>query len=641
MRLYGLSGARVEVIPNGVPADAFTPTPPEAPARRPGGRWPRRSASTSSPDRPAGGLPRRARARRRIPLLAVDAMAIVADGPAGRGRSRAAGRRAGRRGPRAAVRAGCTWSVRCRAGPVAGRQRRAGRAQPQRGHPGGRDRGRAGRPARGGHVGRRRRRGGRRRRRRAAGRRPSARGAGRGAARRSLDPARGRGDGRGRSRALRRAGSASTGWPTAWEPLLRAGRGYGALMAATEPDRPRASPSMARRSVKHAAELADLVRRPARGIVVLIYHRVGRRSSIEVDLPEALFDEQMAVLAASGRAVTLDAALELLAAPAPPATVAHGRDPVVVTFDDGTRDLAEVAAPDPGPPRLPATLYVATDFVDQARAVPRRRRGRCRGPSCGTCRPAGCGSSGRTPTPTRCSTASTGPRWTTSSTARSSRIGTETGVAPAHFAYPKALGRGQPRPSGRCVVGSARRRWPAPGPTATATPIPWRLARSPVQVSDGMRWFERKLAGGMGLEDALRRVVNRRRYAGADDLSRRTGRADAGRRADQLDHAVLIGVASASSRSAGRGPGRRCAPRPRRRRRRDPRTAAGGAAASRPDGPRCRAPRAAGGGPRGIVPAASGSTSTTVSQLIGSPYVGIGHEGDAGQVARARRGSAA
>ena len=44
---------------------------------------------------------------------------------------------------------------------------------------------------------------------------------------------------------------------------------------------------------------------------------------------------------------------------------------------------------------------------------------------------------------------------------------------------------------------------------------PYRLARSPVQVSDGDRWFRHKVAGGLGFEDTLRRALNRRRYAGA------------------------------------------------------------------------------------------------------------------------------
>jgi hypothetical protein len=45
---------------------------------------------------------------------------------------------------------------------------------------------------------------------------------------------------------------------------------------------------------------------------------------------------------------------------------------------------------------------------------------------------------------------------------------------------------------------------------------PYRLARSPIQVSDGMQFFERKLAGGMALEDSFRRAMNRARYARAE-----------------------------------------------------------------------------------------------------------------------------
>jgi hypothetical protein len=42
----------------------------------------------------------------------------------------------------------------------------------------------------------------------------------------------------------------------------------------------------------------------------------------------------------------------------------------------------------------------------------------------------------------------------------------------------------------------------------------WRLSRSPVQPSDGERWFRRKAMGGMHLEDDLRRSINRLRYRG-------------------------------------------------------------------------------------------------------------------------------
>ena len=43
----------------------------------------------------------------------------------------------------------------------------------------------------------------------------------------------------------------------------------------------------------------------------------------------------------------------------------------------------------------------------------------------------------------------------------------------------------------------------------------FRVARSPVQKSDGLRWFARKVHGGMRFEDTLRSIVNRRRYSDA------------------------------------------------------------------------------------------------------------------------------
>ena len=56
-----------------------------------------------------------------------------------------------------------------------------------------------------------------------------------------------------------------------------------------------------RQAVKASAAARDLVRRPAPGIVVLIYHRVGGGSPLDVDLPVERFDEQMAWLAATGK----------------------------------------------------------------------------------------------------------------------------------------------------------------------------------------------------------------------------------------------------------------------------------------------------------------------------------------------------
>jgi peptidoglycan/xylan/chitin deacetylase (PgdA/CDA1 family) len=88
------------------------------------------------------------------------------------------------------------------------------------------------------------------------------------------------------------------------------------------------------------------------------------------------------------------------------------------------------------------------------------------------------------------------------------------GVTPRHFAYPKAV-LGSP-----AAEQEVRRRFRT-ATVARTRPNPYarsdlhRLTRSPVQVSDGMRWFAHKAEGGMGLENDLRDVLNKWRYRGA------------------------------------------------------------------------------------------------------------------------------
>ncbi|MDQ1467467.1 MAG: hypothetical protein QOH10_1882, partial [Actinomycetota bacterium] len=79
------------------------------------------------------------------------------------------------------------------------------------------------------------------------------------------------------------------------------------------------------------------------------------------------------------------------------------------------------------------------------------------------------------------------------------------------FAYPKAL-----PPSAHADI-AVRERFRSAAlagtrPNQSGRTDVYRLARSPIQRSDGMKYFEKKVAGGMGLEDALRRVANRWRY---------------------------------------------------------------------------------------------------------------------------------
>lgn len=259
-------------------------------------------------------------------------------------------------------------------------------------------------------------------------------------------------------------------------------------------------------AIKVSAALADSMHRPGRGIVILIYHRVGARTKCEVDLPAELFDRQMAELAESGRAMSLGAALEVAGCPTPPE-----RDPVVVTFDDGTADFADEVVPVIERHHLPVTLYVATDFVERGRAFPNDGVPA----SWGALRDAlstglvSIGSHTHTHALLdRLRVAEADQELTTSRSLIEDRLG----VRALDFAYPKAV---LASPDVEELVRTGFRSAALSG--AHANPYghtdPYRLTRTPIQVSDGMRWYRNKVNGGMGLEDSLRRRRNRRRYA--------------------------------------------------------------------------------------------------------------------------------
>lgn len=263
-------------------------------------------------------------------------------------------------------------------------------------------------------------------------------------------------------------------------------------------------------AVKASSAVADVVRRPAPGVVVLIYHRVGGGSGGEVDLDAGVFDEQMAILAASGRVTTLGTALEVLDGriPADPSGL-----PVVVTFDDGTADFVDVALPVLERHGVPATLYAATAFIDEERqfpdgGIPVSWAGLA--DACATGLVEVGSHTHRHLLLDRLPAAEVADELDRSIGLITDRLGRP----PLDFAYPKAV-------AGSGAADAAlRARFRSSAVAGTRANLvgrtdPHRLARSPIQRSDGMAWFTRKVAGGMALEDTLRRALNRRRYAEA------------------------------------------------------------------------------------------------------------------------------
>lgn len=255
--------------------------------------------------------------------------------------------------------------------------------------------------------------------------------------------------------------------------------------------------------MKAAAVAFDRLRPPPAGVVVLAYHRVGGGSGLTVDLDPALFSDQMAELAASGSAASLGDAVTGLREVAGPHRVA-------VTFDDGTSDFVEHALPALVEHGVPATYYIATDFIESQKWFPNGGRPmtwRALEEAVAT---------GLVDIGSHTHTHAVMDKLTpdeAEAELRTARtlIEDRLGVVPHHFAYPKGVFGGT---ANEARVAAHHR-------TAALAVCDvnryggtdlLRLDRSPIQTSDGMSYFRRKVAGGMRLEGVIRDGLNRRRY---------------------------------------------------------------------------------------------------------------------------------
>jgi peptidoglycan/xylan/chitin deacetylase (PgdA/CDA1 family) len=264
---------------------------------------------------------------------------------------------------------------------------------------------------------------------------------------------------------------------------------------------------MDRRSlVKDVAGAVDRLRRPHPGIVILIYHRVGADRGGQMNMPVDEFDRQIGWLAEHRRVLSLDQAADELS------TGAVVQPGVVVTFDDGTPDWAAGAIEVLDRHRVPATMYVATRFVEDGLPLP---------DGCPPISWQGLADLVATGLVTigshthshalldRTDAATTIDELDRSSSLIEERLG----VAATHFAYPKAL------PASGATEVAVRERFRTAtlaGTRANRSGADLhRLSRSPIQPSDLARHFEAKVDGGLALEDDVRTLANRVRQRGA------------------------------------------------------------------------------------------------------------------------------
>jgi len=260
----------------------------------------------------------------------------------------------------------------------------------------------------------------------------------------------------------------------------------------------------AHRAVKDVALTLDRARPAAQGVVVLAYHRVGGGSSLELDLEPEVFGEQMHWLAEQRRVVHLDEALGALHG--------HGGPPAtVVTFDDGTADFVEHALPALAAAGVPATYYVATDFIESQRSFPDQGRPltwAALAEAVATGLVTVGSHTHRHAVMDKVSVAEATDELRRSKELIEDRLG----VPAHHFAYPKGVVAASPAVEA-VVAGHFRSAAVADsGVNRYGATDPHRLDRTPVQRSDRARHFRAKAAGGMRLEGQLRAGLNRRRY---------------------------------------------------------------------------------------------------------------------------------
>ena len=243
--------------------------------------------------------------------------------------------------------------------------------------------------------------------------------------------------------------------------------------------------SIARKASKATALPLGLPRRRRPDdVVILLYHRVGPGPS-EIELPAEEFERQLAWLVANEPVLSLDQALE-------------SRGGVVITCDDGTRDLHDVVLPLLVRYGAPVTLYLATSWVGD---------GGLRWSHLRECVDSGLVSVG-SHTHTHRNLARALEIEAEDEMRRSKDlIEDQLGVACRHFAYPWAVA-GEPadRAARKLFDSAALDAWRT---NRAGRSDPHRLGRVPVLRSDGGFFFRRKARGELDSERWLYRALGR------------------------------------------------------------------------------------------------------------------------------------
>jgi peptidoglycan/xylan/chitin deacetylase (PgdA/CDA1 family) len=251
-----------------------------------------------------------------------------------------------------------------------------------------------------------------------------------------------------------------------------------------------------RQASKGVFAAADLVLGPWPGPRILIYHQIGAGSGLQMDLSAEMFRGHVSWLSDHGRIVGFGDALSGADDP-------DSSRRFVLTFDDGYADFYENGFPLLQDRRIPFTLYLTTGHIETGELLHPGDRP-LSWDQVDEMLASGLMTLGAH-THTHPDLRGMTIDQVEEEIGESNRlIELRTGLEPRHFAYPKGYWDGTAEKVVRdqyetAVLGAG-------GPVTKDT-NPFRIARVPVQASDGQFFFTRKMARGMRLEERVRAWV--------------------------------------------------------------------------------------------------------------------------------------
>ena len=259
-----------------------------------------------------------------------------------------------------------------------------------------------------------------------------------------------------------------------------------------------------RQAAKAVFAAADFVLPRLRGPRILIYHQVGTDLGREMEVLEADFLAQLDWLQDNGEIVDLDTAQSVRQTP--------GAEKLfVLTFDDGYRDLYEVAFPHLASRRVPFVLYLTTEHIETQSPLSHPLARPLTWAQINNMLDSGLLTIGAH-THTHPDVRSLGPHEFVRELDRSNDlIERRANRRPRHFAYPWGYWSAAADHLVRERYESAA--LGAPTRSAAFTD-PYLIPRLPVQRSDGVFFFRARMRRGLRWEEHVRRQLRGRSSSG-------------------------------------------------------------------------------------------------------------------------------